>query len=128
MRSLDNNQKQLLNAILAFPFEGKEKVIEASRLDEADVLDPYGSLGFFPPGDPRWKKPCSAPLTVAWNDVDGIPVEFIVLLAGGVLSELCIFKVDGSAIEGKIDPSALYVPDIPLTDDTGRSSTQPGQS
>lgn len=121
MQALNETQSALLNAIFAFPFENKQRIIANSQLDKANILDPYGSLGFSTPNNDQPRGGYDAPITLAWNDEDGVPVELIVLVSCGAIAEICIYKVDGSNIIGAIDPSNLYLRDIPLTDDSGES-------
>lgn len=109
-RRLSDYEAQLLGVLLSHEFPGRDEL----RLQVEDCLvktiDEDGSLEFrivTPKANASVKK--RVPVEGEWDDTDGIVGHVLLHVLNGVLSELELYKEDGTVVNCPPAPASLRV-------------------
>lgn len=98
-RSLSKHERQILELLLAEPFDGVVELRQQAELARVEKLDAEGSLSFVVPASlPAAKVAKRIPVEAEAPDADGIMVHALLHVVDGRLSELEIYKDDSSGI------------------------------
>ena len=110
MRALTSEERRILNRILAQIPNAKDQLKQQARSAKVITLDAEGSLRFaLPPSiTPLTISTDRVPVTGIFDDDDGIPVYILLHIEGGKISELEIYKADGSTILRRPAADKLY--------------------
>lgn len=119
-RRLRPHESAIMERLLQDPFPGRDELraqIARSRVKSIDEYqDQYGSIEFEVKTGRKAKVSQRVPVDGRANDVDGVPIEFLLHVVNGTVTELEIYKADGSPILRQPPASELDV------------STHPGRS
>jgi hypothetical protein len=110
MRDLTYDERRILERIFAQLPAAKVELKEQVRAAKVVGLDDEGSLRFVVPSSisPSTKLADRVPVTAIFDDADGIPVYLLLHIHEGKLSELEIYKADGSKITSTPIAEKLY--------------------
>ena len=110
MRNLTVREKSILERMLRQLSDDKDPLRAQASAAEVKTIDDEGSLDFSVPATaPRASAITErVPVTATFNDEDGTPVYILLHLQDGRLSELEVYKADGSKILRQPVPEELY--------------------
>ncbi len=112
-RKLTAEERQFLDRLLELPFPGRDELrLQANAATAREIAedgDNYGSLKLRAIATPRAAVVQRVPVMALANDVDEVPIEFLLHVVDGVLDELEILKLDGSPIVNRPKPLDLRV-------------------
>ena len=110
MRDLTNDERCIVERMLAQIPGLRERLEEQLRAIKVAPLDDDGSLRFSIDSSviPLDQAVERVPVTAIFDDADGIPVYLLLHIEAGRLSELEVYKADGSPIVNKPVAAELY--------------------
>jgi hypothetical protein len=110
MRDLTERERGILEQMLERLPHATNLLREQSRAAQVTTIDDDGSLSFsIAPTAPYAAMVVDrVPITAMFDDDDGIPVYLLLHILDGRLSELEIYKADGSKILSEPVPERLY--------------------
>lgn len=79
-------------------FDGREELWEQVKRARAQVIDADGSLKFAAGGGSQASVLYSVPIEAAFEDVDGVMAHALLHVKDGYITELELYKEDGSAL------------------------------
>jgi hypothetical protein len=103
----------VLDRLLELPFPGRDEVrrqVDGARVRTVrEYGDDYGSIDFLVSNWMKAPVVMRVPVVGTARDVDGVPIEFLLHIVDGIISELEIVKMDGGAIIEKPDAASVEV-------------------
>lgn len=111
MRDLTIDEKRILTRIFEELPEARTRLSEQAASARVTTIDDEGSLKFFVPATVARVENVKdrVPVTMSYDDDDGLPVYLLLHLEGGLLSELEIYKADGSKISRRPAAEKLHL-------------------
>lgn len=108
-RELTTQERELLYRLLEEPFPGQAEI--KLQLTHAQVrqIDPDGSLEFRVSSGPNATVTDRVPVVAEYDDDDGVPVQILLHVVDGKISELDIWKGDGSPIRERLKVVGLRI-------------------
>ena len=97
-RKLSKHEREILERMLQEPFPRADELRRQLASARVKTLDDDGSLGFDTATDVTPGTGYESPVTAVGQDQDGVHIEMGLLVQDGKLSELDVWKGDGSAI------------------------------
>lgn len=101
VRSLSELEISVLNQLLNHPFQGANELRLGMQDLKAEPLDADGSLKLIAPETPPADVRLRVPVEGEVEDVDGVTIHVLLHVVEGRLSELEIFKDDGSVVKNR---------------------------
>ncbi len=100
-RPLSARERSLLDRLLERAFPGRDAIrvqAQQSLVREFDDPDNYGSIGFRVPASTPSAAGSRVPVEGLAQDDDGVPIEVLLHMRHGYISELEVVKADGTPI------------------------------
>jgi hypothetical protein len=97
-RPLAQWERDLLDRLLEADFPGRDEVREQLASCLVREYDEHGCLEFAVQSDVKAPVEMTVPVEVMADDADGIPIELLLFVKDGKVSELEFNKADGSPI------------------------------
>lgn len=112
-RDLSNYEIKILAMLLEEPFLGRDEI--RKQLDKAKVReiaeynDNYGSIEFLIDTNLKALVPQRVPVEGKASDVDKVPIDILLHIIDGKVSELEFVKADGTAIKTLPSPEEIKI-------------------
>lgn len=107
LRPLADEERQILEVLLAEQFPGKEALAAQLLQTQARRVDAEGSLELVVSGGPLADVVRRIPVEAEVDDIDGTTIHVLLHVVDGFLNELELFREDGGVIKGLISPNGL---------------------
>lgn len=108
-RELTDYENKLVDRLLSEGFDGRDAISAQVRASRVKQIDKEGSLEFQVSGGSAVTSGFRIPVEGWFEDTDGMLVHVLLHVVSGRISELEIYKDDGSPIVQMADPSRLTI-------------------
>jgi len=111
-RPLTHFEKTIIEQLLTESFPGRNEIknqIEGCLTQKTDDNDNYGSIYLFPVNKTAIDIRTRVPVEGLINDTDGTPINVLLHVDKGLISELEIVKLDGTPIKKRFNPEKIRV-------------------
>jgi hypothetical protein len=113
-RPLTSDERAVVSALLAQPFAGRDELVRQLDYVRARTIDDEGSLELTAIGALPAPVQYRVPVDGSLLDVDGVPICVLLHVVDGYMSELEVYKADGSKPLRAIEPKSLEVVSLPV--------------
>jgi hypothetical protein len=105
-------QLLLISKLLSVNFQGQQDLreqVKGLKVSSTNDPDNYGSVNLFPVINTKADVIKRIPVEAEWYDSDNVCVHLLLHVVNGLLNELEIYKDNGTAIKGIIDPDKIVI-------------------
>jgi hypothetical protein len=108
-RTLSTRERRILERMLSQLPSGGDALRDQLKFAKVSTIDQDGSIRFLV-NSPKRASGISdrVPVTAIFDDTDGIPIYLLLHVVEGKLSELEVYKADGSQITARPESERLY--------------------